>query len=75
MPRILMIHPWRSRGGEETGGQKGEGSKAESRRMRAAGWDTGMSKVCIIIVKRTYIGEWLLGWLRGPNEPGRGFEL
>jgi len=72
MLRILIIHPWKRRGGEETGGQEGEGSKAESRRIRAASWDTGMSKACITVVKRTYIGEAILGCLRDPNEPGRG---
>jgi len=64
--------PLEGQGGEETGEQEGEGSKAESRRVWAAGWDTSMNKACALVVTRTHIGEALLGTLRGPNERGRG---
>jgi len=56
-------------------GRKGRGPrsyKTDSRHMSAAGRNKSMSKVCAIVVTRTYIGEALLGTLRSPNEPGRG---
>jgi len=46
--------------------------KADSRHTWAAGRNKSMSKACAIVVTRTYIGEALLGTLRGPSEPGRG---
>jgi len=75
MRRTLIVRPWRGRGVEETGEQEGEGSKAESRRVWAMGWDPGMSKACAVVIKCAYTGEALLGHYAVQTSLGEVFRL
>jgi len=75
MLRTLMVHPWRGRGVEETGGKGPKPYKTDSRYMWAAGQNKSMSKACAIVVTRTYIGEALLGPLCVQTSLGEVFEL
>jgi len=77
MPRTLIVHPWRGRGGKETGEPEGAGSKVLQSReppchVWAACWDTGISEAYAMVVKCMYIEGSLPESLHDPTEPGHG---